>query len=63
MRSRIYPAETREHYEDLLAAIGSRPVEPEQWIARRDARRARARQRRRRPIRSVLRSRPRPARA
>ena len=37
---RISPAQSREHYGDLLAAIGGRPVDSEQWVAKREGRRA-----------------------
>jgi hypothetical protein len=36
---RISPAQSREHHADLVAAIGGRPVDIEQWVAKREGRR------------------------
>jgi hypothetical protein len=45
----VYPSDAQAHYENLLAAIGGRPVEAATWVERRDVRRtARAARRGRR---------------
>lgn len=36
---RISQAESQEHFGDLLAAIGGKPVDAERWFARRGSRR------------------------
>lgn len=42
----VYSSQAQAHYDDLLSAIGSRPVTAEQWYSRRDERRLARRSRR-----------------